>query len=125
MPKQLRLKLPVTTERMTSTERQWLLWAAAEWKVAHGQNLTIRWPRDIALIKPLLHLHGEEELKSRWRAYVRTIDEYLARKGWNVPGFSESIDRYEGDVDRVEQVRDFNRRQRERRDPLTGVRLRD
>jgi hypothetical protein len=102
-------------------EHRWLEWAAQEWQEIHGTPMTVRWPRDLALIRPMLRLHGEDELKARWRAHVRATDEYLARKGWNVPSFSESIDRYLGDRDRVELVRRWNEHQRNRRDPLTGI----
>ncbi len=83
--------------------------------------MTVRWPRDLALIKPLLQLHGEEELRARWQAHLRTMDEHLARRGWNIPSFSDSVDRYSGDRDRVELVRNWNHRQPKSRDPFTGA----
>jgi hypothetical protein len=84
--------------------------------------MSLRWQRDVVLLRPLLHQLGEEELRARWRAYVRTMDEYLARKGWNVPTFAQCIDRYVGEEDRAELVRRWNLRHRQERDPLTGVR---
>jgi len=120
MARQLSLLLssPPPSRPTQTTEQRWLAWAATEWGLIHGRPMTIRWPRDLALIRPLLRQHGEDEIKARWRAHVRTTDEYLARKGWNVPSFSESVDRYLGDRDRVDLVHLWNRRQR---DPLTGV----
>ena len=113
-----------------TTEQAWLDWAAAEWARCHQAAMTVRWARDIALIKPLLRLHGEDELKRRWKGFLATADEYFARRGWDVPSFSAAIDRYRGEVDLVPLVRRRQIRDRLRdeeiasRDPLTGVDLR-
>jgi len=86
--------------------------------------MTVRWARDLALIRPLLRHHGEDELKARWRGFIRTMDEYLARRGRDVPSFSAAIDRYAAQNDRAEWVRRWKLRQADERDPLTGVALR-
>lgn len=127
MPRQLELNLGLPPEKpgpARSREQQWLDWAAAEWADYRHRKMTVRWARDLALIKPLLALHGDEELKARWRAHIRTTDEYIARKGWNVPSFSESIDRYVGERDLAAAAHALNLRKRdeERYDPVTGVR---
>jgi len=106
---------PSKPGRERSSEQQWLDWAANEWCQYRNRPMTVRWARDLALIKPLLRLHGEDELKARWRAHVRSMDEYIARKGWNIPSFSESVDRYAGDRDVAEAVRDLNLRRRAQR----------
>ena len=113
-------------ERKRTPEQAWLIWAAEEWAAFHGSKMTVRWARDLALIHPLLQLHGEEELRRRWKAYMTTMDEYFARRGWDVPTFSMAIDRYRGDWDRVPVVRFRQLREEEAscRDPLTGVDLR-
>jgi hypothetical protein len=107
-------------------EQAWLDWAAAEWEAFHQAPMTVRWARDLALIRPILRLHGPEELKRRWAAFVATMDEYFARRGWDIPSFSVSIDRYRGGVDRVPLVRRRQLLEAEAndRDPLTGVSLR-
>jgi hypothetical protein len=89
--------------------------------------MTVRWARDVALVRPLLRLHGAEELRRRWKAFIATMDEYFARRGWDVPSFSAAIDRYRGDVDRVPLVRRRRLLEAEAndRDPLTGACLRD
>ncbi len=117
---ELRLDVPANAPRTQTPEQRWLEWAAREWRNIHGGPMTLRWHRDLALIKPLLQLHGETELTARWRAHVRTMDEFLARRGWNVPSFASCIDRYLGDQDRADLVRRWNQR---RRDPLTGIKL--
>jgi hypothetical protein len=88
--------------------------------------MTVRWARDLAIIRPLLQIHGEEELKCRWKAYLGTMDEYFARRGWDVPSFSAAIDRYRGERDIVPLVRRRQLLEEEAscRDPLTGVDLR-
>jgi hypothetical protein len=134
MPKQLELNIDISSESpivnsKSSPERQWLLWAAQVWHELNGgaqQKMTVRWARDLALIRPLLRLHGEQELKLRWQAYVTTVDEYFARRGWDVPSFSFAIDRYRGNIDLAPIIR---RRQlilaeANDRDPLTGASLR-
>ena len=118
------LPRPDPSPKKRSTDQQWLDWAAGDWEQFHGRKPTIRWARDLALIKPLLRLHGEEELKLRWSAFVRTMDEYLARRGWNVPCFAECVDRFDSHRDRAELVRRWLQHQANRRDPLTGISLR-
>jgi hypothetical protein len=88
--------------------------------------MTVRWARDLTLVRPLLRLHGDEELKRRWQAYIATMDEYLARRGWDIPSFSAAVDRFRGGRDLVPLVRILRLREEERscRDPLTGVDLR-
>ena len=117
------LKAP---ERKRTPEQAWLAWAAEVWAACHQAKMTIRWARDLALIRPLLQLHGDEELKRRWTAYVTTMDEYFARRGWDVPSFSAAIDRYRGGQDRVPLARRQQLLEEEAscRDPLTGVDLR-
>jgi hypothetical protein len=131
MPNQLTLPLAElpdskATAPKRTPEQAWLDWAAAEWAAFHRAKMTVRWARDVALIRPLLRLHGDDELKRRWHAFVTTMDEYFARRGWDVPSFSVAIDRYCGGLDRVPIVR---RRQlmaaeENDRDPLTGASLR-
>jgi hypothetical protein len=116
--------------RQRTAEQAWLDWASAEWAAYHRAPMTVRWARDLALIKPLLRLHGEEELKLRWRGFLSTMDEYFARRGWDVPSFSTAIDRYRGELDLVPLVRRRHIRARLQdeeiasRDPLTGADLR-
>jgi len=131
MPKQLSLPLPDISQdypklRNKTPEQVWLLWASSEWMRLHRVKMTLRWPRDLALVRPLLRLHGELELKLRWNAYIATPDEYFARRGWDIPSFSSAIDRFHGSHDLVPIAR---RRQliqalENDRDPLTGVSLR-
>ena len=124
MPDPFRLTpAPGPQEPTRAPDQLWLEWAAAEWREVHLAEMTVRWARDVALIKPLLRQHGDDEIKARWRAHVRTADEYLARKGWNVPSFVESIDRYLGDRDRVAMLRTWNERQPRPRDPLARLKL--
>jgi hypothetical protein len=99
--------------------RRWLQQAARAWGEVHQREMTVRWARDVALIKPLLRQHGPAELCARWCAYVRTMDPYLARRGWDVPTFSVCIDRFDGVVDCAEQV--GLRALRPVRDPVTGA----
>ena len=99
MAKQLTLTLsdlpaPKAKDRKRTPEQAWLAWAAEAWAAFHQAKMTVRWARDLVLVRPLLQLHGEEELKRRWKAYVATMDEYFARRGWDVPSFSAAIDRY-------------------------------
>jgi hypothetical protein len=132
MPNQLILPIPEiadspdSRETKRTPEHAWLAWAASQWASFHGSPMTVRWARDIALIRPLLRLHGEKELKSRWVAFVTTMDEYFARRGWDIPSFSRAIDRYVGLEDRVPQTRRRQLLQEEAscRDPLTGIDLR-
>jgi hypothetical protein len=131
MPNQLTLPMPDLPEnepkaRKRTPEQAWLAWAASEWTRFQGAPMTVRWARDLTLVRPLLRLHGEQELKLRWNGYLATMDEYFARRGWDVPSFSAAIDRYRGSTDLVPIVR---RRQlleadANDRDPLTGVSLR-
>jgi len=109
-----------------SPEQEWLTWAAEEWAAFQGAKMTVRWARDVTIIRPLLSLHGDEELKRRWKGFVRTMDEYFARRGWDIPSFSTAVDRYRGDVDIVPIVRRRQLIQAEvnDRDPLTGASLR-
>ncbi len=117
---ELGMDLPAHPAPVADTDpRRWLKWAAMEWRTFHQREMTVRWARDLSLIKPLLRQHGADELSARWRAYVQTMDEYIARRGWDVPTFSTSIDRYAGDTDCAEIVRQWNLRPG--RDPLTGV----
>jgi len=99
--------------------RRWLQHAARTWCEVHGREMTVRWARDVTLIKPLLRQHGPAELAARWCAYVQTMDPYLARRGWDVPTFSACIDRFDGEVDWAEQI--GLRNLRPIRDPITGV----
>lgn len=132
MAKQLTLPMdalpaPKAKPPKCTPEQAWLAWAAAEWAAFHRAPMTIRWARDVTLIRPLLHLHGEDELKLRWQAFISTMDEYFARRGWDVPCFCAAIDRYLGKTDRVPLVRQrqISERlldeERASRDPLTGV----
>jgi hypothetical protein len=120
------LPAPPLPKSKRTPEQEWLAWAAEEWAAAQGANMTVRWARDVTLIRPLLGLHGEEELKRRWKGFVRTMDEYFARRGWDIPSFSTAVDRYRGDVDIVPIVRRRQLIQAEvnDRDPLTGASLR-
>jgi hypothetical protein len=131
MSKQIPLRLallpkpePKTSKR--TPEQAWLAWAAAQWADFHGAPMTVRWARDLALLRPLLRLHGDEELKRRWQAFLATMDEYFARRGWDVPSFAAAVDRYLGHQDRVPVTRRRQLLQEEAssRDPLTGVDLR-
>jgi hypothetical protein len=135
MPNQIPLPLPLdqTSDANAETktpkrtpEQQWLAWAAMEWAQAHQSRMTVRWARDLALIRPLLRLHGEEELKRRWVAFLTTMDQYFARRGWDIPSFSVAIDRYLGNRDRVPLVRlrQLHEEEASCRDPLTGIDLR-
>jgi hypothetical protein len=131
MAKQLTLTLsdlpaPKAKDRKRTPEQAWLAWAAEAWAAFHQAKMTVRWARDLVLVRPLLQLHGEEELKRRWKAYVATMDEYFARRGWDVPSFSAAIDRYRGECDLVPIVRRRQLLEEEAscRDRLTGVDLR-
>jgi hypothetical protein len=130
MTKQLEMDLALPIKTISPKlipERLWLEWAASEWSAFHGgQQMTIRWARDIALIRPLLRQHGDKEIKARWGAFIRTMDEYFARKGWDIPSFSACIDRYCGSRDLVPIVRRRQLLEAEEndRDPITGVNLR-
>ncbi len=119
------MELPPVPQADGKTDpRKWLQWAAREWGEFHQRQMTVRWARDVALIRPLLRQHGTQELAARWSAYVQTPDEYLARRGWDVPSFSTSIDRYAGRADCVEAVRAWNLHRAPARHPLTGAVLR-
>jgi hypothetical protein len=128
MPRQLDLGLDLPPEkpgRARTPEQQWLTWAASEWTRFNGATMTVRWARDLALVRPLLKLHGDRELRLRWNAYLATMDEYFARRGWDVPSFSAAIDRYRGSTDLVPIVRRRRLLEAEEndRDPLTGAGL--
>ena len=64
-------------------------------------------------------------LKKRWRAYVRTMDEHFARRGWSIPCFVTAIDRYDGERDLAPIVRHRQLIEAEEndRDPISGVDL--
>jgi len=116
------LQLPLFDERapeVVHDARRWLQHAARAWCEVHGREMTVRWARDVALIKPLLRQHGWNDLARRWCSYVQTLEPRLARRGWDVPSFSACIDRFDGAVDRAEQV--ALRNARAVRDPLTGA----
>ncbi len=109
----------VAAPEALSDPRRWLREAARAWGEVHGREMTVRWARDVALIKPLLRQHGVEELAARWCTYVQTMDPYLARRGWDVPTFSACIDRFDGEVDCAQQV--GLRNLHPIRDPVTGA----
>ena len=87
-----------------SCERTWLASAAAVWAEVHQRKMTIRWARDVSIMRPLLRQHGADELKDRWWAYVRTMNTYFAKRGWDIPTFAANVDRYWGKDDRVALV---------------------
>lgn len=115
----LPIDVPPATVPDTLDPRRWLEHAARTWSEVHDRQMTVRWARDLAIIKPLLRLHGSDELAARWRAYIATEDPFLARRGWDVPTFSTCIDRYAGDIDRAMSI--GLRNLRPIRDPLTGA----
>jgi len=129
MQKQLDLLPDIFSSKpaRSADARTWLLRAAATWSDFHRRPMTVKWARDVTLVRPLLRQHGEHELLARWGAYVRAPDEYLARRGWDVPGFSRSIDRFKGNTDVAENVRRWLRLREideaNARDPLTGAPL--
>jgi hypothetical protein len=119
-PRQLDLLANLAPAAQTKPDvRRWLQQAAQLWSQVHQRPMTVRWARDLALLKPLLALHGWDELAARWRAYITTADPFLATRGWDVPTFSRCIDRYLGHRDRAADI--ALRNLRPIRDPLTGA----
>jgi hypothetical protein len=111
--------LATSDAALPPTARAWLERAAHAWTAVHDRPMTAHWPRDAALIAPLLRLHGPDELAARWCACIETLDPFLARKGWDVPTFAFCVDRYAGDHDRAEKV--GLRALRPIRNPITGA----
>jgi hypothetical protein len=115
MTRQLGLDLdpPLETPSSKRSEEQCFLeWASGEWGRVHERIMTVRWARDLAIVRPLLRLHGADELKARWLGFIRTMDEYFARRGWDIPTFCANVDRYWGQEDRVVLVQRAIRRRR-------------
>jgi len=119
-PHQLPLPIHVSPAALTAEPdpRRWLQQAALAWTELNGPKMTVRWARDVAIIKPLLRLHGWDELTARWKAYINTDDLFFATRGWNIPTFSTCVDRFAGGKDRAAYI--AMQQMRPIRDRLSG-----